>query len=254
MHMQTNIASPSDDGDYDGPHFGEGATSHQLGEGKIDGTELTVPSVEGSRVDENQPASAENNSNGEEIVTPKVGDIFDDLKALGRPIDDIVASEKLLTSLPVRKPKADEWVRLHPSIHARIYVYEHKDERSWYLVLPSIVEPLRSVVRYVQLSLAVNYAGTAFAWPVPVPTERKPHRAHVTAFAGAEQAMHQWIRIHWGKEEYEVYRRSTAKIEPVWPAEIANASEMLRHATKGGAFEVIDSLDHPVVRSMKGLD
>lgn len=184
----------------DSPHASDGKTGHQLGEQKIDGTELTVPSVEGSRVDENQPTSAENDSTVEEVVTPKVGDIFDDLKALGRPIDEIVASEKLLTSLLVRKPKPDEWVRLHPSIHARAYVYEHKDERSWYLVLPSIVEPLLSVVRYVQLSLAVNYSGTAFVWPVPVPTERKPHRAHVTAFAGAEKATREWIRILWGKE------------------------------------------------------
>lgn len=251
--MNKTTTCPSGD-DNDGRHSSDGGASHQNGKEENDGTELTVPSVEGNRVDENQPSSAQDNIQNTENVTPKKHDIFDDLAALGRPLDEVIASEKLLTSLLVRKPKADEWVRLHPCIHARAYVYEHKDERSWYLVLPGIVEPLLSVVRYVQLSLAVNYSGTAFVWPVPVPTERKPHRAHVTAFAGAEKAMLEWIRIHWGKEEYEVYRRSSAKIEPVWPAEIANASEMLRLAAKGGAFEVIDSLDHPVVRAMKGLD
>jgi len=250
--MKTNTTSPLEDNN-DGRHASDGEARHQLGEQKNDGAELTAPSVEGNRVDENQPSSAKNDTQIAENVTPKKHDIFDDLAALGRPIEEIVASEKLLTSLVVRKPKADEWVRLHPIIHARVYVYEHKDERSWYLVLPNIVEPLLSVVRYVQLSLAVNYSGSAFVWPVPVPTERKPHRAHITAFAGAEKAMHEWIRIHWGKEEYEVYRRSSAKIEPAWPADIASASEMLRLAAKGG-FEVIDSLDHPVVRSMQGLD
>ncbi len=154
----------------------------------------------------------------------------------------------------MRKPKREEWVRLHQEIHSRVYVYEAKDEQSWYLVLPEIVEPLLDVVRYVQMSLAVNYAGTPFIWPVPIPTDRKPHKAHVSAFAGAEQAMLQWIRISWGDSEYDIYRRSSAKVEPKWPEEIENASQMFRFASKAGGFEVIDSMDHPIVQGLLGLD
>jgi len=164
----------------------------------------------------------------------------------------VLPSEKVLTSLAVRKPKRDEWVRLHPDIHARVYVYEY--ENSWYVVLPEVVEPLIDVVKYVQMSLAVNYAGTPFVWPVPVPAESKPHRAHLTAFAGAEQARHGWIRISWGGFEYEIYRRPSAKVNPKWPSVIESASEMLRFASKSGALEVIDSGDHPIVRNLLGID
>lgn len=251
--MKNNTTSPLED-DNEGRHNSDGEASHQLGEQKIDGTELTVPSMEGSRVDENQPASAVNDTTGIEAVTPKKRDIFDNLAALGRPIDEIIALEKLLTSLSVRKPKRDEWVRVHPTVHARVYTYEAREDNSFYIVLPEVVEPLIDVVRYVQLSLAANYSGSAFVWPVPVPTERKPHRAHVTAFAAAEKAAREWIRISWGKDEYEVYRRSSAKIEPAWPDEIVSASEMLRFASKGGGIEIIDSLDHPVVRALQGRD
>jgi len=242
--MNTNTTCPAGDEDE----------RHQLGGEKKDGTELTVPFVEGHPVDENEPASASHVSNVIENVTPIRGDIFDDLAALARPIDEIVPSEKVLTSLPVRKPKREEWVRVHPEIYARAYVYEARDEQSWFIVTPDVVEALIDVVRYVQLSFAVNYGGTAFVWPLPVPTERKSHRAHVTAFAGAEQAMREWTRISWRENEYEIYRRSSARVEPFWPREVRSASEMLRLASKARGFEVIDSVDHPVVKKLQGRD
>lgn len=242
-------------GKNDSPHNHGGETKpHQLGEEKSDGAELTAPSVEGHPVDENELASAKNDTTNSEEVTSNTGDIFDDLAALGRPIDEIVPSEKVLTSLPVRKPKRDEWIRLHPEIHTRAYIYESREDNSWYVVLPTVVEPMLDVVRYVQLTLAVNYGGSAFVHPVPVPTERKAHRAHITGFAGAEQAMREWVRISWNGSEYDIYRRSSAKVEPAWPAEVTNPSEMLRFAAKAGGFEVIDSLDHPVVRELQGRD
>ena len=245
--------SPLEDNN-DGRHASDGGASLQLGYQKNDVAELTATSVEGNRVDENQPSSAENNNQNTENVTPKKQDIFDDLAALGRPLDEIIASEKILTALPVQKPKGEMWVRLHPSIQTRVYVYEAKDERSWYIVLPSMVEPMRDFVRYVQMSLAVTYAGVPFVWPVPIPTESKSYQSYVTALHAAELAQKEWIRIFWKGNDYEVYRRPSAKVEPVWPTEITNASEMLRFAAKAGGFEVIDSMDHPVVRGLLGID
>lgn len=241
--MITTITPP--DGDDD---------RYQLGEEKNDGAELTAPSTEGYPVDKNEPTSGTESSRTTEEVTSAKSDIFDDLIALGRPLDEVVPSEKVLTSLEVRKPKRDEWVRLHSEIHARVHAYDPKDNRSWFVVLPEVVEPLLDVLRYVQMSLAVNYAGTLFIWPVPIPTERHPHQAHISALAAAEQAMQEWIRISWGGSDYDVYRRSSAKVDPVWPAEIKTASEMLRFASKAGSFEVIGSMDHPVIRRHLGLD
>lgn len=251
--MKNTTTNPTWD-DNDGLHISEGEASHQLGGHKNDGTELTVPSVEGSRVDENQPASAANNTRTSGSVTPEKRDIFADLAAFGRPIDEIIPSEKLLSSLPVRKPKRDEWVRVHNEIQVRVYIYEAKEDNANYIVMPAVAESLLDVVRFVQLSLAVNYSGSAFAWPVPVPTERKPHRAHISAFAGAEKAMCEWVRISWCKDDYEIRRRLSSKIEPVWPGEITSASEMLRFVVKAGGIEIIESLDHPVVRALLGQD
>lgn len=221
---------------------------------KDDDTELTVPSAEGCPSDKTEPQSAENTSKTPAQVTSKDGDIFDDLNALGLSLDEVVPSQKLLTSLPIRKPKRDEWVRCHPEIATAINIYENKDTRECYLVLPSALEPINDTIRYVRLVLAVNYTGVPFLWPVPVPTERQTHHSYISAFAAAEQAKKEWIRISWGNGDYGIYRRQSAGTEPVWPQEITNASEMLRFASKSGAFEVIDSVEHPVVKGLLGLD
>ncbi|MDB4759248.1 hypothetical protein OAF99_02795 [Akkermansiaceae bacterium] len=251
--MSKTMSPP--DGNEDGRHNSDGeANRHQLGEEKNDGTELTVPSAEGRPVDKNEPTPSANDTKKNEDVTPNQGDIFDDLEALGRPLDEVIPSEKVLTSLPMRKPKKDEWVRIHPEIRTRAYLYEVRDENSNYIVLPEVVEPMKDVVRYVQLSLAVTYSGVYFVWPAPIPTEKKAHRAHITAFAAADQAQHEWTRVSWGDGEYDVYRRKSAKNEPVWPEDIKTPSDMLRFAAKAGAIEVIESIEHPVVQALLGLD
>lgn len=221
---------------------------------KSDGTELTVPSVEGCQSVETESLSNENTSKISEEVTPKGADIFDDLAVLGRSLDEVVPSEKLLTSLPVRKPKKDEWVRCHPEIFACVNIYENKDARECYLVLPDVIEPLSDVVRHVRLSLAVNYAGIPFLWILPVPSDRQNHHSYISAFVAADRSTKEWIRIAWQEGDYAVHRRRSAGSDPVWPREITDASDMLRFASKFGAFEIIDNADHPVVKHHLGLD
>lgn len=249
----TNIKTPPN-GDKDGRYISDGeANHHLLGEGKNDSTELTVLSVEGCPVDKNKPTSAENcNKNGED-VTPNPGDIFDDLAALARPVEEIIPSEKVLTSLPMRKPKRDEWVRQHPELTARVHMYESTEDRSLYVILPEYLEPLADVSKYVEMALTMNSKGAPFIWPVPIPTERRAHQAHIDAFAAATQARKEWIRTTWTGNEYETVRRKSAMSEPVWPAEIASPGEMLRFAAKSGSFEVIDSMDHPVIQEFLGV-
>ena len=222
---------------------------------KNDATEPTVTSIsENHHSDKTELPFNEESTTTEPKVTSKTPDIFDDLDALSCSPEDIVPSEKLLTFLPVRKPKKDEWVRSHSEISTPISIYEKKDTGDSYLVLPSVVEALNDVVRLVRLTLTVNYAGVPFLWPVPIPTEKNSHSAHIASSAAAEHAKKQWIRISWNGTQYDVHKRTTPGTPPLWPAEITSASDMLRFASKVGAFEVIDSLDHPVVKHHLGLD
>ncbi|MES2658866.1 MAG: hypothetical protein V4689_09620 [Verrucomicrobiota bacterium] len=221
----------------------------------VDGVEPTTPSMEGEPIAKSEPHSANDSTQYQPIVTqePPKGDIFDDLAALGRTMDELTPSEKVLTVLPVRKPKKDEWVRCHPEIAAPIHIYESGETRDTYLIVPAALEPFAGVARYVRMTLTVNYSGEVFVWPVPLPTDRRAHAAHVSANAAARVATSSWTRIVWKGSEYEVTRRRDNSKEPFWPQEIPNASDMLRFACKSGGVEVIDSSDHPVARELMGL-
>lgn len=223
-----------------------------------DGAELTAPSAAGEPIAKSEPQTAAEFTADPENVTSekqakKKGDIFDDLASLGRTLEEITPSEKLLTMLSVRKPEKDEWVRSHLTIATPINIYEPSNSREIYLILPAALEALESVARRVRMTLAVNYAGEAFVWPVPIPAEKNPHRCHVAAQAAAAAAVKSWIRIVWKGNDYEVSRRIDNSKIPEWPTEIADASAMLRFACKAGGIEVIDSPDHPVARGILGL-
>lgn len=230
---------------------------HPEPEVKADGAELTTPSNEEEPIAKSEPLHVEEPTLSRENVTSKVPaparDIFDDLTSLGRTQEDLIPSEKLLALLEPRKPKKDEWVRCHEEIATRVSIYESSNTREIYLVLPELLEAMGDVVRQVRMTLAVNYAGEVFIWPVPVPIGRRAHRAHISAHAAAETASQHWIRIVWKGNDYEVTRRKVHTIDPEWPAEIPDASAMLRFACKTGGIEIIDSMEHPVVRELLGL-
>ncbi len=224
---------------------------------KADGAELTTLSIEEEPIAKPEPLHAEESTPSQINVTSEVAagprDIFDDLSTLGLTLDDLTPSEKVLTGLEVRKPKNDEWVRCHLEIAARVNIYQPTDTRETYLILPEALEAMGDVVRHVSMTLAVNYAGEVFIWPVRVPMGRSPHKAHLSAAAAAKLATKQWIRIFWKGSDYDVMRRTGTAKAPEWPAEVPTAGDMLRLACKPGGVEIIETAEHPVVRELLGL-
>lgn len=225
---------------------------------KADGAELTTPSIKEEPIAKSEPLYAEEPTPSQINVTSEVAtgprDIFDDLSSLGLTLDDLTPSKKILTGLEVRKPKKDEWVCCHLEIAAKVNIYQPSDTRETYLILPEVLDTMGDVVRHVCMTLAVNYAGEVFIWPVPVPMGRSPHKAHLSAAAAAKLATKQWIRIAWKGSDYEVMRRTGNAKAPQWPAEVSTASDMLRLACKPGGIEIIETAEHPVVRELLGLD
>ncbi len=225
---------------------------------KADGAELTTPSIEEEPIAKSEPLHAENPTASQKNVTSEVAagtrDIFDDLSSLGLTLDDLTPSEKVLTGLEVRKPKKDEWVRCHLETAVKVNIYQPSNTQETYLILPEALEAMGDVVRHVNMTLTVTYAGEAFIWPVPVPLGRSPHKAHLSAAAAARSATKQWIRIAWKGSDYEVSRRTGNPKAPEWPTEVPTAADMLRFACKPGGVEIIETTEHPVVRELLGLD
>lgn len=162
--------------------------------------------------------------------------------------------KKLLLTVPVKKPLREWFVRVHTDEAYRLNValLELKEERETYLIHPSILPDLagESMIRPRVLFTAINRQGVVFLWPVNLPGadgkldewSRSAHEAAYLAQAG-------WVRVvaDMGLGAYQVSQATADLPEPVWPG--TPFSELLRIAFRD---RLIDSLDHPVLRKLRG--
>ena len=126
-----------------------------------------------------------------------------------------------------------------------------KDDREDYLVQPAILPELTGEVVYKTVFTAVNRQGVVFLWPVrlPAPDDRKSEWPR-SAREAAELAMTQWVRLkaNLSLGAYEITAAESVMADPVWPQ--LSFQDLLRIAYRD---RMITTLDHPVVKRLRGL-
>jgi hypothetical protein len=160
--------------------------------------------------------------------------------------------KKLLTTVPVRKPNNQDFVRVHPDEAYRLpaAIIELKDDREVYLVLPHVAHQLPGECAPVILYTAINRQGVVFLWPVKLPAaDGKILEWHRSAAEAAERAMDSWIRVKadMALGAYAMYEASSTVPDPIWPT--ATLKELLKIGFKD---RLVDSLDHPVIKRLRG--
>ena len=180
-------------------------------------------------------------------------DIFSDLSALRLSPEEAgqIGSEEVLAHISIRKPNANEFVRVSPdpamSLATSIFV---DPERETYFVAPNARNVLVAGVKAMLLP-TVNQRGMFFIWPVALGDGSGRRNAwHDTAREASELAKRDWIKLvsDMAGGCYRIYRAKGALPNPVFPEK--NLEELLRIAFRG---RVIDSETHPVVRQALGL-
>src|SRR5437899_8938057 len=81
---------------------------------------------------------------------------------------DTVGVKKLLTTVPVRKPNRQDFVRVHPDPTYRLTpaaIIEVKEDREVYLVTPDMAQALPGEFATVTLFTTINRQGTLHLWP-----------------------------------------------------------------------------------------
>jgi hypothetical protein len=118
----------------------------------------------------------ENNHIGKE-ATSSAPDPFDlsNLR-LSQSFTDTAGVKKLLTTVPVRKPNPQDWVRVHPDPQMRdnFPLIELKDEREEYVVAGALVSELVGEFVSKTLYTTVNRQGVVSLWPVRLPDPDGP--------------------------------------------------------------------------------
>ena len=171
---------------------------------------------------------------------------------LSQNFAESVGVKKALLTVPVRKPGRQDFVRVHPDESYRLEtaVLELKEERETYLVDPDIWHELPGEIVPKVLFTTINRQGVLTLWPIRLPGEDGRHDEwNRSALEAAEIAQKRWLRVaaNMGLGAYEVYEAVGELPEPEWPD--VDFQEILRI---GFRDRFITSVDHPVVRRLRG--
>lgn len=186
--------------------------------------------------------------------TDKVLNPFDPAALrLDQSFADTVGVKKLVTTVPVRKPNKQDFVRVHPDPSFRltpIGIIEVKEDREVYLVPNHMAQQLAGEFSVVTLFTAINRQGVVHLWPVKLPGSDGRHNEwHRSAMEAAERAMERWVRVtaNMSLGAYEIREATGDLSEPTWPASF---DEILQVAFRD---RVVDRADHPLAQRLQGV-
>jgi len=160
--------------------------------------------------------------------------------------------KKLLTTIPVRRPSRQEFVRVHPSAEYRenFPIIELKDEREEYIVTASLVPELIGEFVIKTLYLAINRQGTLSFWPVRLPgPDGKDMNWWKSGREAAVLAMKDWVRVkaNMNLGAYDIFQPDGVIPDPEWPQR--GFWELIKIAFRD---HLIDRIDHPVIKRLRG--
>jgi hypothetical protein len=160
--------------------------------------------------------------------------------------------KKMLTTVPVRRPNPQDFVRVHPGEDYRLTValIVLRDDRESYLVDPRLAAELSGEWAPYTIYTAITRQGVVHLWPVRLPSEDgRQNEWWRSAGEAAELAMRRWIRMKANSNlgAYEIFEAAGAIPDPDWPA--TSLKELL-----GTAFRdrLVDSTDHAVLQRLRG--
>jgi hypothetical protein len=175
---------------------------------------------------------------------------------LDQNFEEAAGVRKLVTTVPVRKPHRQEWVRVHPGEDYRgtFAVIELKEDKEYYLVNPKIARELSTEIIKVVIYTAINRAGVLFLWVARLPApDGRISAWHTSAHEAAERAMKRSVRVqsNMGLGAYEVFFSDNPipENDPAWPD--LPFKELLKIGfQKVGRY--VDNFEHPVIKQLRG--
>ena len=173
---------------------------------------------------------------------------------LSQDFASAVGVKKLVTTIPVKKPSKEWFVRTHPdpAYWLQTAVVELKEDRETYLVAPGLWPGLASDPTFSprELVTAINRQGVLFLWPIRLPgADGKLDDWSRSALDAANEAKSRWVRTtaNMSLGAYDLAVASGQVAEPEWP-KIA-FQEIIKIAFRD---KMISDWNHPVLRRLRG--
>jgi hypothetical protein len=162
--------------------------------------------------------------------------------------------KKLLRRVPVRRPHPHDFIRVHPHEDYRMgaALIDFQDDRdAVYLICPPVAREMPGEFMRVTLYTTISRQGVVTLWPVRMPLpDGRVNEWHRSAAEAAELAMSRWIRVkaNLALGAYEMFEAAGTIPDPEWPEQSLHGLLKIAFADR-----LVDSLDHPVIRRLRGL-
>lgn len=188
-----------------------------------------------------------------EVEASKAPDPFSpEALRLRQDYPSMVDVKPILTTVPVRKPNRQEFVRVHPDDGYQLTtaLLEQKNDREYYLVTFDLWEDLVGELVPVKLFTAITRQRVVFLWPCRLPDETgRTNPWWDSGLEAANLAMEKWVRVKSDNSlgAYRIFAAKDQLPDPEWPD--VPLGDLLKIAFQG---KTIDSLDHPVLKGLRG--
>ncbi len=201
----------------------------------------------------NGPGPAASTSQQREDVAANDSDDFDPSRLrLSQDFASQISLKKVLTTVPVRKPHRQAFIRVHPDAAYRLEtaLLEVKEANETYLVDPSLWGELAGEITPKVLFTVITQQKVLSLWPVRLPgIDGRLDDWNRSALEAAERARSVWLKLVSNRSlgAYEIYEAAGNLSEPEWPE--LSFQELLEIAFKD---HFIRSIDHPELRRLRG--
>ena len=173
------------------------------------------------------------------------------------PAKPAVMVVRKIIQVPVKKPNNQKYFRVLPGSDWEVVVpvLELKEESEFYLVHPSVLPYIQEETKMVKLHLACYTDGTPFLIPVPLPPDgdySKWNSWHRSLAEVVKAAQDNWVRSTADRASggYKLRVASGDFTCPSLPEDMILDSFVML----GFKDRIIDSVEHPVVKKLLGLE
>lgn len=157
------------------------------------------------------------------------------------------------STITARKPDRHNWFMVHPDAdgyHFSTLVLDIKADRELYLIAPELRDELGVELVPRMIVPCITRQATIFLWPLALPDSNgRANSWTESALEAVRAAMEGWVRVVPNMEAggYDLYRPRVQLDLPTWPD--LTLEQMLEKAFN---HQMIESLDHPRVRALRG--
>jgi hypothetical protein len=159
----------------------------------------------------------------------------------------------ILAPPPIRKPKKKEFFRTHPDYEfAAVLITATDTDEEFYVIDPSLHRELADEAIVRVLIPCINRENVVFLCPIGTADEEgRLNSWHASAYEVCQTGKQHWVRRK-SNRSAGVYTSQIAVSDlggPSWPT--MDGEEIVRKAFYG---RIINDLDHPIVRKLRGIE